>query len=203
MKEEEKRDWEEWWDAEAPANFRRHDEALRKSHETNKVIAREVARVGGSVLDVGCATGITYEYIKPTGVGYVGVDYTEKFLEQARKRNPEIDVRFASAFSLPFSDGSFDTVFCKAVLEHQHPGEYPRIVREMARIAKKQMLIGFFMAPGAKPLIQISKKEGLYANRYGKSEVIALIKSLDGFKSLGIIEKLGPRRDAVYIVEKE
>ncbi|GAH37564.1 unnamed protein product, partial [marine sediment metagenome] len=142
----EKRKWEEWWDAEAPANFRRHKDALNKSHETNKVIAREVARVGGCVLDVGCATGITYEYIKPTGVGYAGIDYTEKFLRQARKLNPEIDVRLGSAFSLPFSDRSFDTVFCKSVLEHQHPMEYPKIVREMARVAKKQVIIAFFMA---------------------------------------------------------
>lgn len=195
----EKRKWEEWWDAEAPANFRRHKDALKKSHETNKVIAREVARVGGCVLDVGCATGITCEYIKPTGVRYAGIDYTEKFLRQARKLNPEIDVRLGSAFSLPFSDRSFDTVFCKSVLEHQHPMEYPKIVREMARVAKKQVIIAFFMAPGGERIL-LTKKEGLYANRYSKNEMISLIESLNGFRSLRMIERLGSRKDAVFIV---
>lgn len=196
----EKRPWEEWWDETAPVSFRRHSSAMNKSHETNKEIARAVAEVGGSVLDVGCATGITYEYIKPTGVAYIGVDFTEKFLVQARKLNPEINVRFGSAFDLPFSDGSFSTVFCKAVLEHQHPDDYPKIVREMARVAEKQVIIGFFMAPRAKRTILLTKKEGLYANRYSKEEIIALLESLDGFKSLRIVEGLGPRRDAVYVV---
>lgn len=196
----ERRQWEEWWDAEAPVNFRRHDSAMRKSHETNKVIAGAVAEVGGSVLDVGCATGITYEYIKPTGVKYTGVDFTKKFLVQAKKLNPEINVRFGSAFDIPFPNGSFSTVFCKAVLEHQHPDDYPKIIREMFRVAEKQVIIGFFMAPRGKTTILLTKKEGLYANRYGKKEVVALIESLDGFKKLRIIEDLGPRRDAVYIV---
>lgn len=195
-----RRSWEKWWDAEAPVNFRRHDSAMRKSHETNKEITRAVAGVGGSVLDVGCATGITYEYIKSTGVEYVGVDFTEKFLVRARELNPEIDVRFGSAFDLPFPDGSFSTVFCKAVLEHQHPDDYPKIVREMARVAEKQIIIGFFMAPGGKTAILLTKKEGLYANRYGKKGVVDLIEGLDGFKGLRIVEGLGPRRDAVYVV---
>lgn len=196
----ERRPWEEWWDETAPINFRRHNSAMKKSHETNKEIVGAVAEVGGSVLDVGCATGITYEYIKPTGIEYVGVDFTEKFLVWARELNPEIDVRIGSAFDLPFPDGSFSTVFCKAVLEHQHPDDYPKIVREMARVAEKQVIIGFFMAPRGKTTILLTKKEGLYANRYGKKEVVDLIESLDGFKSLRIIEDLGPRKDAVYIV---
>jgi len=196
----EKRTWEEWWDETAPINFRRHDSAMNKSHETNKVIAGAVAEVGGSVLDVGCATGITYEYIKPTGVKYTGLDFTKKFLVQAKKLNPEIDVRFGSAFDLPFPVGSFSTVFCKAVLEHQHPDEYPKIVREMARVAERQVIIGFFMAPRGKTAILLTDKEGLYANRYSKQEVIALLESLDGFKNLKIVEGLGSRRDAVYIV---
>lgn len=195
-----KRSWEIWWDAEAPSNFRRHDSAMRKSHETNKMIAKAMADVGGSVLDVGCATGITYEYFKPIGIKYVGVDFTKKFLIQARKLNPEIDVRYGSAFKLPFPDNSFSTVFCKALLEHQHPAEYPKIVKEMARVAKKQIIIGFFMAPGAERHILLTKKEGLYANRYSKKEVADLAKNLKGFKDLRIIEKLGPRRDAVYII---
>ena len=199
----EKREWEEWWDAVAPINFRRHESAMNKSHETNKAITRAVADVGGSVLDVGCATGITYEYIKPIGVKYVGVDFTEKFLVQARKLNPEIDVRLGSAFNLPFQDNSFSTVFCKAVLEHQHPKEYPKIVREMSRIARNQVIIGFFMAPRGKTSILLTEKEGLYANRYSKKEIIDLIKSLKGFRDLNIIEGLGSRRDAVYTITLE
>lgn len=196
----EKRKWEEWWDAKAPENFRRHKVAMDKSHETNKEIAKAVAEVGGSVLDVGCATGITYEYIKPTNVQYFGIDFTRKFLVQARKLNPEIAVMHGSAFNLPFSDDFFTTVFCKAVLEHQHPDDYPKIVREMVRVAEKQIIIGFFMAPRGRTTILLTKGEGLYANRYSKKEVMTLIESLNGFKKLRIIEGLGSRQDAVYII---
>ena len=195
-----RRKWEIWWDTEAPRNFRRHSKALTKSHITNKVIAREVVKVGGTVLDVGCATGITYEYIKPTGLKYTGVDFTEKFLTQARKLNPEIDVRYGSAFNIPFEDKSFDTVFCKAVLEHQHPDEYHLIVRDMVRVARRQVILAFFHRPRKREVIRYTK-ENLYSNTYKKSDVIDLIKSLKGFKRLRIIENLGPRKDVVYILD--
>jgi len=195
------RKWEEWWTKEAPANFRRFPASLAKSHETNKVIAREVAKIGGTVLDVGCATGITYEYIKPTGVKYTGFDFTEKFLTQARKLNPEIDVGHGSAFNLPFEDNSFDTSFCKAVLEHQHPKEYHLIVRELVRVAKKQVILAFFHRPRDTEIIRFVEEEQLYSNTYKKDDVIALIKSLNGFKKLEIVENLGSRKDAVYILD--
>ena len=196
----ERREWEEWWDADAPENFRRYDKAMAKSHETNKAIAREIAKVGGTVLDVGCATGITYEYIKKIGVKYTGLDFTKKFLKRAREINPEIDVRHGSAFDIPFKDKSFDTVFCKSLLEHQHPDEYHLIVREMARVAKKQVILAFFKNPRAVRKIIFTKKERLYSNIYSKKEIVALIKALDGFKKLDTVEGLGKRKDALYIV---
>lgn len=195
------REWEVWWDAKAPVSFLRHSSDLRKSHETHKTIAENVQLVGGSVLDVGCATGITYEYIKKSEVRYVGVDFTRKFLREARRLNPEIDVRYGSAFNLLFPDKSFDTVFCNALLEHQHPKEYPKIVKEMFRVAKKQVIIGFFMAPRGKTSVLLTKKECLYANQYSKKEIVELLKSFNKFKSLRIIENLGPRRDAVYVID--
>ena len=67
-------------------------------------------RSGWKVLDVGCGPGaLTAELVARTGSGNVAaVDPSSSFVEAARGRYPGVDVRQASAESLPFGDDRFD-----------------------------------------------------------------------------------------------
>ncbi|MEW6686481.1 MAG: class I SAM-dependent methyltransferase [Candidatus Edwardsbacteria bacterium] len=87
-------------------------------------------------LEVGCGTGVITEelYSKIKGE-LIGIDCDEKMLEKARNLYPQIEFQKADAHSLPFSDGSFDLVYCHFTLlwlKDQGKG-----LKEMARVTKK------------------------------------------------------------------
>lgn len=73
---------------------------------------------GQCVLDVGCGPGaLTNELVTRVGPACVtAVDPSESFVQAARVRHPEIDVRRAAAESLPFSAGVFDAALAQLVV---------------------------------------------------------------------------------------
>jgi demethylmenaquinone methyltransferase/2-methoxy-6-polyprenyl-1,4-benzoquinol methylase len=66
---------------------------------------------GGRALDVACGTGdLAIELstrVGPSGE-VVGCDFSERMLELARGKTPEIRFELANALSLPYRDGEFD-----------------------------------------------------------------------------------------------
>jgi SAM-dependent methyltransferase len=73
---------------------------------------------GQRVLDVGCGPGaLTMELARRLGPGsVVAVDPSEPFVAAARARNPDVDVREASAEQLPFPDDAFDASLAQLVV---------------------------------------------------------------------------------------
>ena len=73
---------------------------------------------GQRVLDVGCGPGaLTAELVRRVGADSVSaVDPSEPFVIAAGKRHPGVDVRVASAESLPFADRSFDAALAQLVV---------------------------------------------------------------------------------------
>lgn len=135
----ERRSWEDWWEREAEADFLRWPGAENQPRRVR--MCNEAAKVGGSVLEVGCATGIDYPRLKRLGLKYTGIDVTSKFISRAKELYPEIDVRVANVLDLPFADDSFDVVYANDVVQHLDPKEYPKALREMWRVAQKLLLV--------------------------------------------------------------
>jgi SAM-dependent methyltransferase len=73
---------------------------------------------GQRVLDVGCGPGaLTTELVGRLGAESVAaVDPSESFVAAARARNPDADIRQASAEELPFPDGAFDAALAQLVV---------------------------------------------------------------------------------------
>lgn len=64
---------------------------------------------GAKVIDVGCGTGVTVEYLCDTaGLQAVGVDLSRARLEQGKKRSPGLPVLQAAGEDLPFADACFE-----------------------------------------------------------------------------------------------
>jgi ubiquinone/menaquinone biosynthesis C-methylase UbiE len=95
-----------------------------------------------SVLDVGCGEGVVTERIAAsTGARTVGVDLgTDDLQDEWRRREGDrLSFRPASAYDLPFDDGSFDLVCALEVLEHL---ERPRdALAELARVSRRALLV--------------------------------------------------------------
>jgi len=91
---------------------------------------------GRRALDVGCGPGaLTTELAERLGAEAVAaVDPSEPFVAAARERLPGVDVRVASAESLPFADDAFDAALAQLVLHFV--GDPEQGVREMARVTR-------------------------------------------------------------------
>jgi len=96
----------------------------------------------GRVLDVGCGPGaLTGELARRFGPdAVVAVDPSEPFVEATRARHPGVDVRRASAESLPFADDEFDAALAQLVVHFMADpvaglGEMARVTRRSGVVA--------------------------------------------------------------------
>jgi len=96
-----------------------------------------------SILDVGCGEGVlTYEWAERLGDRrIVGIDLDDPKLqaEWDRRRRPNLEYRVEEATNLSFADDEFDMASAVEVLEHVPDPE--RTVAEMARVAKRWLLV--------------------------------------------------------------
>jgi SAM-dependent methyltransferase len=106
------------------------------------------------VLDVACGAAHAAEQVAPRVRQVVGVDLTPSLLEVGAQRLHDAGVtnvllQEGSASALPFVDGSFDVVFCRAALHHF--GDQHGAVTEMARVCRPggRVVVADMVAPSA------------------------------------------------------
>jgi ubiquinone/menaquinone biosynthesis C-methylase UbiE len=91
---------------------------------------------GDRVLDVGCGPGSNWPQWKrlESPAMVVGVDISERMIEEARRRHPDGRFEVARIHELPFPDGSFDVVIASAVLHHIPDEHLPAAFAELHRV---------------------------------------------------------------------
>jgi SAM-dependent methyltransferase len=87
---------------------------------------------GRRTLDLGCGEGRLSRDLKKLGHVVVGIDASERMVLAARERNSEIDVQWADAAALPFSDAEFDLVV--AFMSLQDIDDFASAIREAGRV---------------------------------------------------------------------
>lgn len=135
---------------------------------------------GAKVVDVGCGTGITVEYLhNEYGLCAAGIDISEERLQQGRERTAGLRLIRAAGEALPFSDSSVQGVLAECSLSVMQ--DAVRVLAEMNRI----------LVPGGKLAIT-----DLYA-RHQASTVLHGGDCTSGIKTYGkltkILEKTGFR----------
>ena len=96
---------------------------------------------GKKVLDVGCGMGRDVAYFMEEKLDVIGIDLSEKMIEEAKKRVKKGKFKIMDFRKTDFKDGSFDGVWSMAGFIHVSKTEMPKLLKEMNRILKKDGII--------------------------------------------------------------
>jgi ubiquinone/menaquinone biosynthesis C-methylase UbiE len=120
----------------------RYAELINSSKDTTLPALLEAVKptTDDRMLDVGCGTGRFAITLAPLVAKAVGIDLTSAMLEQARKAQAaahveNIEWQQGDVADLPFADGEFTLVTCKAMLHHVT--EPLRVIAEMSRVCAR------------------------------------------------------------------
>ncbi|HTU14414.1 MAG TPA: class I SAM-dependent methyltransferase [Solirubrobacterales bacterium] len=123
-----------------------YDESL-PPHVVEHYLAKRVAFVkrlmpAGSVLDVGCGTGVVASRLADEGYEVTGADPSAGMLRHLRAADDRVEAVQASATELPFEDGRFDLTMCVAVMHHiAEPESVRTALIEMVRVTRPGGLV--------------------------------------------------------------
>ena len=111
----------------------------------DKIIGLGEVTLNKNVLDIGCGPNLnaySVEYPHSTCKFYSGVDYSNSFVQSARRIHSANNMFFAraSALALPFRDQSFDVVMALYTIHHV-VGSPTMIVSELVRTTKETVII--------------------------------------------------------------
>lgn len=123
--------YERYWASgeEAPPDFDRLTE------DRVKMLLRCSGHERGRLLDAGCGAGRATALLAAAGYRVTGIDISLSALEKARAHSMTAStVAGILDLSLPFADGTFDTVFSCEVIEHLF--DIQRYLAEMRRVLR-------------------------------------------------------------------
>lgn len=193
-----------WWDNIMGKNIEQAKSYIRSYGEGVDFPSRmELLNTifdGESLLDVGCGSGCEYENIIKYNrdIKYKGTDYAETFILACKDMFPEADWEVQSAEDLKEDDNSFDTVLLRHMLECLP--HYETAIEEAWRVARKRVVMVFWIPPSDQPTIIGYDQEPRQANRYNKGELFEFLKTLN-YKNIVIKENVG-KSNMFIVIEK-
>ncbi len=101
-----------------------------------EVLGRLPAAARATLLEIGCSSGYYSEVLTARGIDarYQGCDYSEAFIELARRRYPNLQFDVMDATQLGYESDRFDIVVSGCCLLHIL--DYPSAIAETARVAR-------------------------------------------------------------------
>jgi ArsR family transcriptional regulator len=108
------------------------------SFDINGAISRDLEGFHVAA-DLGCGTGELMSFLKHKAGRVIGVDSSQKMLEEARKRfaghNGDVDLRLGELEHLPMKDGEADLAVISLALHHLSEPQFA--IREASRVLVK------------------------------------------------------------------
>tara|TARA_R110002049_G_scaffold55701_5_gene154085 strand:+ start:143 stop:1012 length:870 start_codon:yes stop_codon:yes gene_type:complete len=103
-----------------------------------------------TILDVGSGAGIVVRHLRKLGYQSFGVELSDKVIAaNCLDLEKKGYVYNGSTKSLPFKDSSFDLIFSSDVLEHIPENEIDEAVKEIVRVAKKNIFMSISLRPSS------------------------------------------------------
>ncbi len=109
--------------------------------ESYYLINRWLSQNKSDFLDLGCGLGRHTIQFAKAGFSTSGFDLSEtsikKTKEYAKESGVQVDLKVGDMLDLPYSDKSFDCIYCRNVISHTDTAGMKRIVSELKRVLKK------------------------------------------------------------------
>jgi|SRR5581483_4856552 len=99
---------------------------------------------GARVLDIGCGPGIKSKYLLDKGLDIVGIDFSEKMIEIAKREVPLGKFYVKDIYDLKSFDEMFDGIFAQAVLLHVPKNRIKEVLKNL--VAKLNTQGCFYVA---------------------------------------------------------
>ena len=183
------KEYEKWWEIKCREKKSLDDFMLWQGNENaiSRILARlHIINKGyQSVLDIACGLAVDYEGLKKScrDLTYLGIDISPTFIAKVKERG--IPAQVGRIQDIPCGDDAFDVVYARFILEHLDA--YKDAIEEMVRVAKKEVLIVFFIKPtaAANDRMVVADTNGypIYHNQYSKSKMESFLNSLEKVKS--------------------
>jgi len=105
------------------------------------IVINEIGDKFDSVLEVGAGTGRLIGNLSNNfaSVKYFSLDINLELSRYVSKKYPRVEVACGEIINLPFISKSFDLVYTFQVLQHVEPAEIDQALRELCRVAKKEV----------------------------------------------------------------
>ncbi len=148
-------------------------------------------RKGGLVLDVGCGSGRDSKYLANRGMNVIGIDYSEKMLEEARERVKNCKFVKMDMRKLKFGNGNFDGVWAMASLLHVPKKDASSVLLELNRVLKTGGILFISVKEGeGERLVEGVHEEGgkKFFAYYRMGELKEFLEK-SGFKTTGAFLK--------------
>jgi demethylmenaquinone methyltransferase/2-methoxy-6-polyprenyl-1,4-benzoquinol methylase len=120
-----------------------------------RATAAAVVRPGDVVLDACCGTGDLALADVRAGGRVMGLDFSERMLEHARRKAPELEWVTGDLLNLPFGDGSFDAATVGFGV--RNVDDIERALRELRRVLRPEGRLG---------ILEITRPRGLLSPFY-------------------------------------
>jgi demethylmenaquinone methyltransferase / 2-methoxy-6-polyprenyl-1,4-benzoquinol methylase len=99
-----------------------------------RLTVQAVVRPGDRVLDAACGTGDLAIIAAKGGATVTGLDFSERMLERARRKAPELEWVSGDLLALPFPDASFDAATVGFGV--RNVADLPRAIAELHRVLR-------------------------------------------------------------------
>ena len=135
------------------------------------------------ILEVGFGSADQYaimkEFFIENSIEYTGVDYTEKFVQNAMRKYPEAGWQKGDVRKLKFPDEFFDVVIIFHVLEHQKGyKDVKKAIGELCRVSRRRVMIVWFRRPTFSHETKGGLgKDGFYYYKYNISDIWKAVES--------------------------
>jgi len=128
--------WEKSSFNELGIDLCRHRVDERLFIRQQKNLAKYFINAPGPVVDLGCGRGTMLELLKSSGITSYGVDAFSLAVEVCRTKGLAVTESDIFSHLAELTDSSMGGIFCSHLIEHLHPPEALRLIRESYRVLR-------------------------------------------------------------------